>query len=220
MKTHLSIKFLSVIFCGIMISTLISCDKDENSDEDQAAYDAADGVNGGRMYDKFWANETDFVSPTDQNISLSTIKDYGDFYRCKGCHGWGQLENSASYIDRGPKTTRPSVASNNIHQFVATNDIRTIFDAIKHVGERAVDASATADGTDGSGDGHPDFSKILTDGQIWDLVKFLNERAFDVTELYDIQTNGTYPDGDRSFANVGEGGDAAAGVTFYDNNYA
>ena len=88
------------------------------------------------------------------------------------------------------------------------------------MGERAVDASATADGTDGSGDGHPDFSKILTDGQIWDLVKFLNERAFDVTELYDIQTNGTYPDGDRSFANVGEGGDAAAGVTFYDNNYA
>ncbi len=101
-----------------------------------------------------------------------------------------------------------------------SNDIRTIFDAIKGIGGRAVDPSVTADGTDGSGDGHPDFSKILTDDQIWDLVKFLNEGAFDVTLLYEIQTTGTYPTGERSFSNVGAGGDAAAGVAFFDANCA
>ena len=41
-----------------------------------------------------------------------------------------------------------------------------------------------------------------------------------MTQLYDIQTSGTYPDGERSFTNVGAGGDVAAGVLFYDTNCA
>jgi mono/diheme cytochrome c family protein len=220
MKTNLFIRIFAFLFCGVLITALNSCSEDDVSTGDQEAYDTADGLNGGRMYDKFWADETDYTGPVDESVSQSTIGDYGDFYRCKGCHGWDQLGNSASYIDRGPKTSRPSVASNNVHQFVVASDIRTIFDAIKNIGGRAVDPSVTSDGTDGSGDGHPDFSKILRDEQIWDLVKFLKERALDVTQLYDIQTSGSYPTGDREFTNVGAGGDVPAGVSFYDSNCA
>jgi mono/diheme cytochrome c family protein len=204
---------------GVIALLMSSCDdSDDGPDMNQQAFDAADVVNGGRMYDKFWADETNFTDPADPSVNLATITDYGDFYRCKGCHGWDQLGNSASYIDRGPKTSRPSVASNNVHQFVATNSISDIFDAVKNVGGRDVDASLTSDGTNGQGDGHPDFSKILSDEQIWDLVKFLKAGAFDVTQLYTIQTSGTYSSGSRSFTHVGEGGDVSAGVTFYSDN--
>jgi len=41
----------------------------------------------------------------------------------------------------------------------------------------------------------PDFSKILTDAQIWNLVKYIKEDILDTTQLYDITTEGTYPDG-------------------------
>ena len=219
-KENLNTKFF-LMFIGVIVLFFSSCnDSDDGPDLDQQAFDAADVVNGGRMYDKLWADETNFTAPADPSVSLTTITDYGDFYRCKQCHGWDQLGSSASYIDRGPNATRPSVASNNIHQFIETNDIRTIFDAIKNVGGRAVDPSVTSDGTNGQGDGHPEFSKILTDEQIWDLVKFLKVGAFDVTQLYTIQTNGTYPTGSRTFANVGSGGDVTAGVTFYNNNCA
>ena len=196
-------KIIVIIFFGIAITILNSCKKDKEEGPDQIAYDAADKVNGGRLYDKFWADETNFTAPVEQSISLNTITDYGEFYRCKACHGWDQLGNAASYIDRGPTISRPNVASNNIHEFVANSDIRPIFDAIKKVGGRAIDASLTADGTTGSGDGHPDFSKILSDAQIWDLVKFLKEGAFDVTELYNITLTGTYPTGTKLFYYIG-----------------
>ena len=86
-----------------------------------------------------------------------------------------------------------------LERLKVTKNNNDFFDAIKKVGGRAVDPSATADGTDGSGDGHPDFSKILSDAQIWDLVKFLKEGAFDVTELYSVTLTGTYPTGTKSF---------------------
>ena len=219
-------KLIYVVLLGsaIVIGSLQGCSKKEEDpptpDPDQVAYDAADAVNGGKMYDKFWASETDFVSPVDPNVDIKNITDFGDFYRCKGCHGWDQLGTAASYIDRGPKVSRPSVSSFNLHAFISNNGIRTIFDAVKAVGGRPVDPALTGDGLNGLGNPHPDFSTILTDGQIWDLVKFLKSRAFDVTQLYDITTTGTYPDGSREFSNVGAGGDAAAGTVFYVNNCA
>lgn len=221
MKKIYFIKLFFLMSIGVIALFLSSCDdSDDDPDLDQQAFDAADVVNGGRMYDKLWADETNFTTPVDPSVSLATITDYGDFYRCKQCHGWDQLGSSASYIDRGPKTTRPNVASKNVHQFIETNNIRSIFNAIKNVGGRAVDPSVTSDGTNGQGDGHPDYSKILTDEQIWDLVKFLKEGAFDVTQLYAIQTSGSYPTGSRTFTDVGSGGNVSAGVTFYNNNCA
>jgi mono/diheme cytochrome c family protein len=208
----------------LFLAFIISCSDDDTVDQgalDQQAYDAADRVNGGRLYDKFWAAETDFESPSDASVSMTDITDFGDFYRCKQCHAWDQKARFASYIDRGPSTTRPDVSA-VILTGVKTDAIRTLFEEIKQTGGAAVDPIRTADGTNPAlgGNDMPDYGKILTDDQIWDLVKFLREGAFDTDQLYDVNVTGTYPTGSRTFSNVGKDGDAAAGTIFYNANCA
>ena len=197
-------------------------DDDVLIDLDQEAFDNANVVNGGRLYDKFWASETNFVSPSDPSVIMGNITSFGDFYRCKSCHAWDQLGQLASYIDRGPKTGRPSVTPLDLTPIIATSTIRELFDGVKHNGGAAVDPNRTADGTNASlgGNNMPDYGKILSDAQVWDIVKFLKEAAFDTDQLYDVQTTGTYPTGSRTFSNVGKNGDAVAGKAFYDINCA
>ncbi len=189
---------------------------------DQVAYDAADGLNGARLYDKFYISGsssvagTNFTGPVDTSINVTDITNYGDFYRCKQCHGWDQLGRQGAYISRAPKTNRPDVADVIFNDIISVDPIRTVFDHIKNTGGRLVDPSKTADGTNPAlgGNEMPDYGKILTDSQIWDIVKFLKERAINTTVLYDINLTGTYPTGSRTFTNVGKDGDAAAGDTF------
>lgn len=192
---------------------------------DQNAYDAASALNGARLYDKWYQpasagiSGTDFVSPVDPTIDMADVTNYGNFYRCKQCHGWDQLANTGAYIDRGPKVGRPDVSAEPLTDAIQLDPIREVFDYIKHTGGRLVDSAKTADGTNSAlgGNAMPDYGKILTDGQIWDLVKFLKEGAIDTSLLYDIVTDGYYPTGTRTFTNVGKDGDAAAGDTFLAN---
>jgi len=47
---------------GVVVLFFSSCDdSDDGPDLDQQAVDAADVINGGRLYDKIWADETDFL---------------------------------------------------------------------------------------------------------------------------------------------------------------
>lgn len=61
----------------------------------------------------------------------------------------------------------------------------------------------------------PNYSQVLTDTQIWDLVKFLKEGAIDVTQLYDYTTSGSYPTGTITYSNIGKDGNATNGKTFF-----
>ncbi len=209
----------------IMLAALfmVQCSNDDDDvliDPDQIAFDNASVTNGGRMYDKFWASETNFVSPSDPSVVMENITSFGDFYRCKSCHAWDQKGTQASYIDRGPKTSRPSVTAVDLANVIVTATIRELFDEL-HEGA-AVDPARTADGTNASlgGNNMPNYGNILSDGQIWDIVRFLKDGTFDTDQLYDIQTSGTYPTGSRTFINVGKDGDALAGKVFYDINCA
>mgnify|MGYP001826930377 CR=1 FL=1 len=47
---------------------------------DPAAYTRADAANGGRLYDTFWAEETDFDR---DDPGLATYEKFSDFFRCK-----------------------------------------------------------------------------------------------------------------------------------------
>lgn len=206
---------------------MVQCSNDDDDDvipidQDQVAFDNADVNNGGRMYDKFWASETNFVSPSDPSVEIENITSFGDFYRCKSCHAWDQKGQLASYIDRGPKTGRPSVTPLDLTSIIATATIRELFDGVKQDGGAAVDPARTADGTNASlgGNNMPDYGKILSDAQVWDIVRFLKDGAFDTDQLYDVETTGSYPTGSRTFLNVGQDGDAVAGKVFYDTNCA
>lgn len=210
---------------GLLFIGLQGCTSDnENEPEinlDQVAFDAADAVNGSRLYNDFTAQETGFVAPQDASVKLVDITDHKDFYRCKQCHAWDQKAQFGSYINRAPNTGRPDVSSVELTN-MQSEDIRVLFDGIKGTGGGAVDPARTADGTNPAlgGNNHPDYGTILSDELIWDLVKYLKDGAFDTAALYETNIVGTYPTGSVSFSDIGRDGNAAAGNAFFASNCA
>jgi mono/diheme cytochrome c family protein len=183
---------------------------------DPPEFTAADGINGGTMYDKFWTPETGW-NQSDPN--LATFNNFSDFFRCKQCHAWDRKGNTASYIGRAPRTTRPNVSSVNLIEHAEHHTPQELFDELSSsVGRRSVSADlSTYDPATNStvGDQMPDLSEIMTDEQIWDLVKFLKEEVNDTELLYDVSTTGTYPTGSVTYSNIGMGGDATNGDAIY-----
>ena len=206
----------------ITLSALVAlggtaCSSDTTGPEPEpAAFLAADGVNGGRMYDKFWAAETRF-NLADPNISF--FKARSDFFRCKQCHGWDRLGSGGAYINRGPRSSRPNISSVNLAAVAEAKSPQALFDAIKNGNGRrspTVDLSAYNPATNFTvGDQMPDYGQILSDAQIWELVKFLKNEAFDTSDLYDSQVSGSYPTGTITFSNIGRDGDAERGDVIF-----
>ena len=211
------------LFATLLIFALVGVFLTGCSDDDPVAvggdppdYTNADGINGGRMFDKFWATETGF-DQADPN--LATYSGNSNFFRCKQCHGWDRLGNAGAYINRAPSTTRPNVSGIDLLALSTSYSAQEMFDALKaSAGRRAPTADLSAYDPDTNptvGDQMPDYSQILTDAQIWALVKFLRESAVDVNDLYDYTTTGTYPDGSIAFSNVGMDGDATNGDAIF-----
>ncbi len=180
--------------------------------------DAADGINGGLMYDKFWSADTGF-DQADPNLSVFDAN--SNFFRCKQCHAWDRLGNTASYINRAPTTTRPNVSSVDLAAAVQAMSPQQLFDAI---GSNTMRRSVSADlsGYDPAipastviGDQMPNFGQILTEEQIWDLVKYLKEETLDSTDLYETTPTGVYPTGSRTFSDIGRDGDDVNGDALY-----
>lgn len=215
--------FSLLLASALIFTVLISCSKDNTNDQpyepldpNEKAYNNAKKSIGGIMYDKLWAKETGFDST---NVHYDKMKANGDFFRCKQCHGWDGLGNKGAYINRAPKTTRPKVTGMNLYELAKGKTAKQLFDGIKRSeGRRGMDYDfSTYDPTAEKSDGNkmPDYSKILTDEQIWDMVKFLKEGMRDVNDLYDFETTGTYPTGTITYSNIGKDGDAEKGKTLY-----
>ena len=213
-------KFYSSLFVLLISILVASCDKDKTTDP-PTAYDNASLSKGGIMYDKFWATEAGY---DQSSANLTKLNASGDFFRCKQCHGWDLLGRNGSYIGRGPKTTRPNISAVNLYQFAQSKTPQEIFDALKKsTGRRDISYdlsqyNPTSNNTEG--DKMPNFSQLLTDSQIWDIVKFLKTGAFDVAKLYDASYTGAYPTGKASFSNHGKDGNAASGNTYFSANCA
>lgn len=227
MKTFFKIPLLLMI--GFSLS-FVGCTHDDRQDTtvpvdpDLASYEAADVVSGYKLFNDFrkagTGSSDDFV-PNDATIDPANINDFNEFYRCKSCHGWDLKGRYGSYINRGPQAARPDVAPIQLLNLQYA-DKRVIFDKIKNVGGPAVDPARTADGLNPAlgGNNHADYGGILTDAQIWDLVKFLKEGALDTDQLYQINTTGTYPTGTQTYSDLGRDGNATSGNTFYTNKCA
>ena len=181
-----------------------------------AAYTAANGITGGAAYAKWWT--TDGGGSGTQPTTTAGA----DFYRCKACHAWDGLGNAASYATRTGqstgKATRPDVSSVNLRSTVASATYQELYDLVAHEGARPIDA---ADNT------HPDYARVLSEAQVWNIVKFMREEWVDPSELYDIEVTGPQMYWDYTqvppvlmsptitYTNVGAKGDEAAGQAIY-----
>lgn len=208
---------LSLFVVAFVAFTGCSDDEDVNNPPtDPAAYTNANGITGGIMYDKFWSTEAGF-NQSDPNLTTFNAKP--DFFRCKQCHGWDYLGREGSYISRGPNNNRPNIASGNILQLAKSKTAQELFDAMKKsTGRRDISYDlSTYDPTTNNveGDKMPNYSQLLTDAQIWNIVKYLKTEALDVSQLYDATYSGTYPTGSATYTNVGKDGNAANGATYY-----
>lgn len=211
-------KTSSLILFGLLFAVFfMGCKKDK----DPTPYDNASSSNGGISYDKFWSAEAGF---DQNNTHLATFNDYGDFFRCKQCHAWDLLGTNGSYINRGAKTTRPNVAALDLYSYAHSKTAQELFDGMKKTTDRR-DVSydlSTYDPTTNSttGDQMPNYSQVLTDAQIWDIVKFMKEGAYDVSQLYDAVYTGVYPTGTATYSNLGKDGNADNGKTYFADNCA
>ncbi len=202
----------------IVFAMLAGCSDSDDSTTPPDPYASADGGRGGVLFDKFWSAEAQH-DPADPN--LATYGAYADFFRCKQCHGWDLLGQGGSYIGRGPNANRPRVSAVNLRAIAAGMSPQELFDALKTgagAARRAVTADlATYNPTTNPtvGDQMPNLSEILSDQELWDIVRYLKEEAIDVTLLYDATYTGTYPTGTASYSNIGRDGDATSGAAYF-----
>lgn len=213
-------KFYSLLFTTIITVIFFSCKSSSTEPAQPTPFDNADGIKGGILYDKFWATEANYSKMTDVNL-LAKLNASSDFFRCKQCHAWDLLGSNGSYINRGPKTSRPNVSNLNLFTFAKTKSAQELFDGIKKSSGRrdiSYDLTTYNPTTNATaGDQMPNYSQLLTDAEIWNLVKFLKNEVIDVTQLYDATYTGTYPTGKATFSNTGKDGNATNGRTYYNN---
>lgn len=188
------------------------------------AYQMADGITGGQLYAEFWASETGFSlanSNLDNLQQLDKINAKADFFRCVQCHGWDRLGRLGGYSNRAPTADRPGVADVDLAKISEMLSPQPLFDRIKS-GSHYRSIQEDLDDYDPAfnyviGDKMPNYSEILTDAQIWDIVKFLKEEALDTTALYDIVLLGSQYPRSRGFANMGVDGSSVAGEQLFTN---
>lgn len=204
----------------IAILALQSCSDKE--DYVITPYDSAVGANGGIMYDKFWV-----IASYDQaSPNIAKLNANPDFFRCKQCHAWDGLGTAGSYNNRGPKTNRPNISVINLYQLAQSKTEQQLFDALKKTeGRRSIITDLSTynpktPSTQVEGDKMPNLNELLTDAQLWDMVKFLKTGMIDVSKLYDASYTGTYPTGKSVFSNVGLDGNEANGNVYYKTNCA
>ena len=202
----------------IVFALFAGCSDSDDTTPPPDPYASADGGRGGVLYDKFWSAEANHDA-NDPNVA--TYNAYADFIRCKQCHGWDLLGQNGSYINRAPRTNRPNISAVNLRTLSASMSPEALFDGLKN-GSGATRRSATADlstydpATNPTvGDQMPNLSEILSDQEIWNLVRYLKEEAIDVALLYDAVYAGAYPTGSTTYSNIGRDGDATAGAAYF-----
>lgn len=171
--TKLMRLLFAVTFSVVGIAVMNGCG-DDDDDGGNEAFDSADLVRGGQLYDKWWSvpGVLDPVEPTSGNPSYALTagtRTGADTWRCKECHGWDYEGRDGAY---GPGSSRFTGVSGLMHAS-EEDPAEGLFDTIKN--GRSGTAMAT-------------FSSHLSDGDIWDLVKFIKEGIIDESQYIDSAT--------------------------------
>ncbi len=218
MKYNTQLKAISV---GLMVYLAFATGCSHDNPLPETPYEKATSVTGGIMYDKFWASEAG-ISLLTEDTDL--FDDNANFFRCKQCHAWDGLGNAGSYIGRSPSMTRPNVSSINLYELAQQMSKEELFEALKKTnGRRNInyDLSQYDPATNKEeGDKMPNLTQIMGDKELWNLVKFMKEGMFDVSQLYTGLYEGAYPSGIASYSDIGLSGNATNGDAYYSANCA
>jgi mono/diheme cytochrome c family protein len=202
-KLFIAIAIIALAFTSCTNSDTVPITPDGPSAEAQAAYDAADGVKGARLYDH---------ALNEKGITDAVMTDHSNFFRCKTCHGWDLLGPNGVNVSSVGSDTKPAPANVDLMEVRANDDIQEIFDNIKNM----TNGRDTGTWDPSKKDVMPKYGQILSDEDIWNLVKFIKETAHDVSDFYDMDISS----GKAVFSNIGKGGDPVAGLATYNANCA
>jgi cytochrome c553 len=118
-----------------------------------SGYDAGDTKKGAQLYDKWTAVVGKKSSGNHPLYPASAKKKGGVTWRCKECHGWDYIGKDGRY-KKGSHFT----------------GIKGVMD-LKGKAPKTIYSSLTS--------GKHDYSKMLSSGDIWSLVKFIKEGTVD-----------------------------------------
>ena len=135
----------------------------------------ADAVRGGSLYDKWWAVAGD-TEPTEDHPLWAARPDMDSntrsgstTWRCKECHAWDYKGVDGAYGSGSHRTGFPGIFG------LAGVDLRT-----KHMDAQNVFDNLQDDHSFGA-------MTNLTEGDLWDLVKFVLEGQLDTDGIIDAQ---------------------------------
>lgn len=133
-------------------------------------YDSGDIKKGGQLYDKWMSVVNKKSSGNHPLYPASAKKKGGATWRCKECHGWDYIGKEGRY-KKGSHFT----------------GIKGVMD-LKDKAPKMLYSSLTS--------GKHDYSKILSSGDIWSLVKFIKEGTVNASAS---MTSGNAGNGKKHF---------------------
>lgn len=223
-------KVFKILVLSLLVATgLTQCTKSDDPVTAPTAYDLADAQKGGMLYDALWNKDAGSTLDSATVVKLNAAP---NFFKCKACHGPEYKGFTGKYINRTPLTAigttpakaRPSVTSLSLAEVGLNDTPQDIFDEIRRTaGRRSLSYDlAQYDATAGSvGNEMPDYTTLLTDAQVWDIVKFIKTQTIDISKLYTDSIIGGYAStSSYGFKNIGLDGNATNGKTFYTKNCA
>jgi thiosulfate dehydrogenase len=153
------------------VAVMNSCGDDDDDKGRNEAFDNANLVRGGQLYDKWWAvpGVLDPVEPTSGNPGYGLTagtRTGSDTWRCKECHGWDYRGRDGAY---GQGSSRYTGVMGLLHAS-EVDPPEELFGTIKN----GFPATAMSS-----------FSPHLSDTDIWDIVKFVKEGIIDESQYVD-----------------------------------
>lgn len=127
-------------------------------------------VSGGAMYDKWWIAAEGAVEPTEDNplwsLQSTNTRSGSTSWRCKECHGWDYKGKGGAYSSGSHYTGFPGT-----YDAYLTKNKAQLLDALT-----------------GGTDYRHDFSSVLSDAALDNMVDFLSEGLVNDTKYIDYAT--------------------------------
>jgi len=161
--------FFILFFGGLL---LVSACQQTAPVEEEAAATPASIVKGGAIYDQWWAAVDGASEPTENQALWATqstnTRSGKDTWRCKECHGWDYQGIDGAYSSGSHSTGFTGVYNAGMSK--SKGELESIMR--------------------GGGNADHDFSSLLGEEGVTDIVNFLSEGLIDASEYISYSTKG------------------------------